>query len=222
MTVRTGGRPCGTVATAVAATAIMALLAGCSSEPVSAPTTATAVMATPPAGAGPAAAPPVVVDRSAPTTPPHSSVPLRSTGAPSLAPTTTTVAPRPKPVVTRSLPRNQISIDGQQVARSTAAAAAATRYMQAFARPDLSKQAWWARIAPLLTPEGQQAVYGVDPARIPVTTVTGKAVVLPNAEKDARMVTVPTDIGDYTLFLRWDATGSQWLVRTAQPPDGTK
>ncbi len=125
-------------------------------------------------------------------------------------------------MVTRSLPSNQISIDGQQVARTTAAAAAATRFMQAFARPDLSKAAWWARIGPLLTPEGQQAVYGTDPARIPVTTVTGKAVVLPNAEKDARIVTVPTDIGDYTLFLRWAPASSQWLVRTAQPPDGVK
>lgn len=94
--------------------------------------------------------------------------------------------------------------------------------MQAFARPDLSKAAWWARIGPLLTPEGQQAVYGVDPARIPVKTVTGPAKVLPNAEKDARIVTVPTDIGDYTLFLAWDKATSRWLVRTAQPPEGTK
>ncbi len=128
----------------------------------------------------------------------------------------------PRPSVTRSLPRNQISIDGQQVARTTAAAAAATRFMQAFARPDLSEAAWWARVGPLLTASGQQAVYGTDPALVPVTKLTGPAVVLPNAEKDARIVTVPTDIGDYTLFLLWDRPTSRWLVETAQPPDDVK
>ncbi|MDN5780325.1 MAG: hypothetical protein L0H96_25980 [Humibacillus sp.] len=124
--------------------------------------------------------------------------------------------------MTRSLPSNQISIDGQQVARTTAAAAAATRFMQAFARPDLSKEAWWARIGPLLTASAQQNMFGTDPARVPVTKLTGPSVALPNAEKDARIVTVPTDIGDYTLFLLWDRPTSRWLVQTAQPPDGVK
>ncbi|MEO7069592.1 MAG: hypothetical protein ABI131_03785 [Nostocoides sp.] len=94
--------------------------------------------------------------------------------------------------------------------------------MQAFARPDLSEAGWWARVSPLLTASAQQNMYGTDPARIPVTKLTGKATALPNAEKDARIVTVPTDIGDYTLFLLWDRPTSRWLVQTAQPPDGVK
>lgn len=124
--------------------------------------------------------------------------------------------------MTRSLPSNQISIDGQQVARTTAAANAATRFMQAFARPDLPEAAWWARVAPLLTTSGQQAAYGTDPALIPVTKLTGPAVVLPGAEKDARTVSVPTDIGEYTLFLLWDRPTSRWLVQTYQPPPDVK
>lgn len=164
---------------------------------------------------GPAVPGPAVVPTRPNATPP---------GQAPESPSTITPAPTPtgKPSVTRSLPSNQISIDGQQTARSTAAAVAARTFMQAFARPDLSETAWWARVGPLLTPSGRQAVTGTDPALIPVTTVTGPAKVLPNAEKDARIVTVPTDIGDYTLFLAWDRARSRWLVQTAQPPDGVK
>ena len=79
--------------------------------------------------------------------------------------------------MTRAHPSNQISIGGQQVARTTAAANAATRFTQAFARPDLTEAGWWARVGPLLTASGQQAAYGTDPALIPVTKTTGPAVV---------------------------------------------
>ena len=196
-----------TVAVAVAAVGV---LAGCATEPDPGGARTTAMVATaPPAGQNaPTPAPPAPASLTTPT---------RPTAKP-----TPSAALSPTPTVTRSLPRNQISIDGQQVARTTAAAAAATRFMQAFARPDLSKGAWWARVSPLLTASAQQNMFGTDPARVPVTKLTGPSVALPNAEKDARIVTVPTDIGDYTLFLLWDRPTSRWLVQTAQPPDGVK
>ena len=205
-----------TRASAVIATAaMMVATAGCSSDPTPAATTTAAATATRPQAAPPSPAP----TPTGPAKTPRSS----TAGTPTPATTTTlTTLVTPRPSVTRSLPRNQISIDGQQVARTTAAAAAATRFMQAFARPDLSEAAWWARVGPLLTASGREAAYGTDPSLIPVTTLTGEATVLPNAEKDARIVTVPTDIGDYTLFLLWDRATSRWLVETAQPPDGVK
>lgn len=196
----------------VASLAAVVATAGCSADPPPVVTTTAVVVNTPPAAAPPSPAP-------APTGP-NATPQGQAPG--SLSTTTPAPTPTGKPTVTRSLPSNQISIDGQQVARSTAAAAAARTFMQAFARPDLSETAWWARVGPLLTPSGRQAVYGTDPALIPVTTVTGPAKVLPNAEKDARIVTVPTDIGDYTLFLAWDRASSRWLVQTVQPPDGVK
>lgn len=118
--------------------------------------------------------------------------------------------------------RNEAAVDGEQIARSAAASVAARAFMQAFARPDLSESAWWARVAPLLTQTGREATWGTDPARIPVHAVTGGAVVLPGAEKDARTVRVPTDIGDYTLFLVYDAGTGAWLVQTCQPPPDVK
>jgi len=184
-----------TTAVLASAAVIAGLFAGCSSGVNPAGTSAAVVATPPPAGQNaPTQAPP-------PTTAAPTGVPRGSVAGP---PATTRPAPKTTPPVTRSLPSNQISIDGEQVARSAAAAAAATRFMQAFARPDLSEAAWWARIGPLLTASGQQGVYGTDPALIPVTKLTGPALVLPGAEKDARTVTVATDIGEYTLFLLWD------------------
>ena len=179
-------------AAAVTAATVVALAAGCATDPAGTATTAVAVP--PPGGPVPTA-----------------------TWAPSAEPT-----PEPTATPGRSRPVNQVSIDGQQVARSTAAGNAAIRFMQAFARPDLSEAAWWARLGPLLTTSGQEAAWGTDPALIPVREVTGPAVVLPGAEKDARTVDVPTDIGDYTLFLLWDRPTSRWLVATYQPPPDVK
>ena len=139
-----------------------------------------------------------------------------STGT-STASTAPPVTPRP-----RTLPSNQVAIDGEQVARSAAATLAATAFMRAFARPDLTEEAWWARVAPLLTESGRHAALGTDPARIPVTEVTGTAEVLPGAETGARTVRVPTDIGDYLLFLLYEPGSGRWLVQTYQPPPDTK
>ena len=188
----TGRMPARRVTAAIVAAALVALAASCATDATETATTAVAIP--PPGGPAPIA-----------------------TRAPSADPTAGATA-----TPTRSRPVNQVSIDGQQVARSTAAGNAAIRFMQAFARPDLSEAAWWARLGPLLTTSGQEAAWGTDPALIPVREVTGPAVVLPGAEKDARTVDVPTDIGDYTLFLLWDAPTSRWLVQTYQPPPDVK
>ncbi len=138
-------------------------------------------------------------------------VPAAATTAP---PTT-----EPGPTATRSRPVNQISINAEQTDRTTAAAALGATFMRDAARPGLSRTAWQAGIAPLLTASAREAARTVDPATIAAHKVTGPATVLPGAEKDARTVTVPTDAGAYTLFLRWDQPTGRWLVQTYQPPE---
>ncbi|MEO9220728.1 MAG: hypothetical protein ABI251_02935 [Mycobacteriaceae bacterium] len=114
---------------------------------------------------------------------------------------------------------NQININPEQTDRTTAAAATAATFMRAAARPELTRTAWHAGVAPLLTASAREAARTVDPATIAAHKVTGPATVLPGAEKDARTVTVPTDAGAYTLFLRWDQPAGRWLVQTYQPPE---
>lgn len=141
---------------------------------------------------------------------------------PTPAPTMTTPAPTPADpgsTATRSRPVNQISINAAQTNRTAAAAAAATTFMRAAARPELSRSAWNAGVAPLLTASAREAAQTVDPAMTAAHKVTGTATVLPGAETDARTVTVPTDAGTYTLFLRWDQPTARWLVQTYQPPE---
>lgn len=141
---------------------------------------------------------------------------------PAPAQTTATAAPttsEPGPTATRSRPVNQISINAEQTDRTTAAAAAAATFMRVAARPKLTRAAWQADVAPLLTASAREAARTVDPATIAAHKVTGPATVLPGAEKDARTVTVPTDAGAYTLFLLWDQPTGRWLVQTYQPPE---
>ncbi|MDN5798121.1 MAG: hypothetical protein L0H79_20570 [Intrasporangium sp.] len=128
-------------------------------------------------------------------------------------------APTPDAAGTPAAPQNQISIDTEQTGRTAAAAAAAITFMRAYAPPKLTKAAWQARVNPLLTDSAREAAQNINLASITAHTVTSSATVLPGADKDARTVTVPTDAGDYTLFLRWDALGGRWLVQTYQPPE---
>ena len=100
-----------------------------------------------------------------------------------------------------------------------AAVSTATAAMTAFARPDLSAQTWWAQLSPLLSGEAATAYQGVDPANIPAEEVTEPARLEQETSAYLATVTVPTDVGDYTVLLARSGQGQPWLVERLVPPE---
>ncbi|MGL4340140.1 MAG: hypothetical protein ACRCSP_06940 [Rhodoglobus sp.] len=97
---------------------------------------------------------------------------------------------------------------------------AAETAMRAFARPDLSFEQWWEAMEPLLE-QGALRIYSyVDPANIPVTQVTGAAVIIDDTSAYVAKVAVPTNVGNYTLILSRADGNSAWLTSKFTPPDG--
>ena len=93
--------------------------------------------------------------------------------------------------------------------------------MRAFAQPQVSSAAWWAGLAPLLSPVAAQAYQGTDPATVPAHQVTGPARLTgdPGTPYLVR-VAVPTDVGIYLVLLSRAGQSRPWLVERLTPPPG--
>lgn len=109
-----------------------------------------------------------------------------------------------------------------QDSRDTAVAAAAAA-MTAFARPPQGSDpdAWWAALAPLLTPTAQQTYALVDPAEVPPTRLTGPGELVepgPDASAFLATVHVPTDAGTYEVLLARTGHDAPWLAERLTPP----
>lgn len=80
--------------------------------------------------------------------------------------------------------------------------------MQAWARPDLPHEQWWAGLQGYLSPGAREVVVMTDPANIPVTTVTD--VQLPDEGETA-----------YVGWVEADTDDGPWWVLVACQPDGS-
>ncbi len=113
---------------------------------------------------------------------------------------------------------------GKQSARFKTAAATATAFMRAFARPapPLDQSAWWAKVEVFMSPLAAADYQDTDPAAVPFDRVTGRAAVMPtDAPSDLlTAVKVPTDAGDYIVELQTTETGMQ-VTRAVPPSAGT-
>lgn len=105
-----------------------------------------------------------------------------------------------------------------EATRATAVAAAEA-VMGAFARPDLPYEQWWAGVEPLLSSAAAEVYSSVDPANIPVRTVTGPGAVVEESSPYVAWVEVPTDVGTYTVLLSRETTAG-WLGERITPPEG--
>lgn len=94
---------------------------------------------------------------------------------------------------------------------------AATAAVAAFARPSIPEEQWWNELLPLLSQKGAVAYEGTLPSNIPVTTVTGSAVVLDASTDVATLVEVPTDAGPYIVTLVRGSTDEPWLAERIRP-----
>lgn len=83
-----------------------------------------------------------------------------------------------------------------------------------------TEEAWWARVAPLLSPVAQRAYAGTDPANVPGRQVEGASAAATDAGSAylARVV-VPTDAGDYEVLLSRTGAGAPWLVERFRVPE---
>ncbi|MBE1877529.1 hypothetical protein [Myceligenerans pegani] len=100
----------------------------------------------------------------------------------------------------------------------TAAVSAATAAVTAFSDVDQSAEAWWRGLSPLLTPQARVVYEDVDPRNVPVRQVTGPASVVDESSTLLTEVTVPTDVGAYTVMLVRADGGSPWLTEQIRPP----
>ena len=148
-----------------------------------------------------------------------------ATTATSTSPTSTTeqdeLEPIGDPAPTGGIPATPASTFEQRQA-----IAAAEAFMGAFARPlaDVDRDAWWAAVSPLMTPQGRLDYAGVDPTRVPFTRLTGPGLIQPQPqEADSHLQTlvrIPTDAGDYLIALEHRQQG--WLVARATPQGSTR
>ena len=110
-----------------------------------------------------------------------------------------------------------VPVPEANTASQTDAVAAATAAVTAFARPSLPEQQWWTELLPSLSQTGAVAYEGTLPSNIPVTTVTGAAVVLDASTDVATLVEVPTDAGAYLVTRVRGSTDEPWLAERIRP-----
>jgi hypothetical protein len=102
---------------------------------------------------------------------------------------------------------------------STAAAVtAAEKLMTAFAQPTLDATTWINGLYPYLTQGAGVAYAGTDPAKVPVSQVTGTGSVVEGSTEYALLVKVPTNIGDYVVSLTRKSPADPWLADRVTPP----
>lgn len=181
----------------IIASAALIALTGCSTEPT-VPATVDATTSAP----GPSPTPAAGV----------SATPLPPTPTPTPIPTDV-VEEHGGPVETFTEPT-------WDEASRTAALDAAGAAVEAFARPDVPYEQWWAELAPLMSVQAQLDYQYVDPANVPARAVTGGPVLVDETSASVAGVEVPTDVGTYSVTLsRADAAGP-WLVERITPPEG--
>jgi hypothetical protein len=113
-------------------------------------------------------------------------------------------------------PTSSIAWDDQS---KTEAAKVATRAMADYARPQAEATQWANDFARWLTPQATADYSTVDPANIPVSRVTGLATLAVDESNGYGVtVTVPTDIGPYSVQLLRASKDSTWKVNRLTPP----
>jgi hypothetical protein len=91
--------------------------------------------------------------------------------------------------------------------------------MRLFARPQLTRAAWWSDLEPLLSAQAAQDYAGVDPANVPVRQITGPGRLVPLETDRVAIVHVPTDHGLYAVTMSRSPEDPQWRAEHLTPPE---
>lgn len=95
--------------------------------------------------------------------------------------------------------------------------ALATQAVTLFCRPSLDYNTWIAELYPVLSQAAAVAYETVDPARVPCTSVTGTAQIRDTDGAYTARVLVPTDAGDYSVYVHRPLDTAPWSVEQITP-----
>lgn len=95
--------------------------------------------------------------------------------------------------------------------------AVATSAVTAFCRPSLNYDTWIAELYPFLSQQAAVAYEAVDPANVPCTTLTGAATVRDGDGAYTMRILVPTDAGDYSVYVHRTVETGPWAVEQITP-----
>lgn len=135
----------------------------------------------------------------------------------STAPSTQAAPPPQHPMPSSTPVDNESTPDASAV---DATSAIAVDVMLRFCRPELEYEAWINELYPLLSQQAAVAYETVDPANVPCTAVTGDARVRDGDETYTMRILVPTDAGEYSVYVHRTADTAPWAVEQITPPDG--
>jgi hypothetical protein len=96
----------------------------------------------------------------------------------------------------------------------------AREVMGKFCRPSLDATTWISELYPHLTGAAGEAYATVDPANVPCTAVTGEPHLIDGDAAFTMLVGVPTDAGEYRLYVHRPETTDPWLVEQITPQKG--
>jgi hypothetical protein len=89
----------------------------------------------------------------------------------------------------------------------------AAKAMKLFARPDVPEAKWFSELAPLLAAEYAEDARYIDPARVPITTVTDGPSISREAENPMTVTaSFYTDAGPWAMMLHRIGQDDPWLV----------
>lgn len=99
----------------------------------------------------------------------------------------------------------------------TDALALAAAAVTAFCRPALDYDTWIRELYPFLTQQAAVAYETVDPSNVPCTSLTGDARVRDGDGTFTIRVLVPTDSGEYSVYVHRTAETAPWGVEQITP-----
>ena len=102
---------------------------------------------------------------------------------------------------------------------------AGERAWAAFSQRGLSRDAWWARLKPLLSDSAKAVYVYDDPRNLPAMAVNGRiqlAAKAPDQPRFTAEVVVPTSKGVFRLDLERHTLKSPWLLYAIKFPPGVQ
>ncbi|MGY4542572.1 hypothetical protein ACVWY0_002496 [Arthrobacter sp. UYNi723] len=89
----------------------------------------------------------------------------------------------------------------------------AAKAMKLFGRPDVEEKKWFSDLAPLLAPEYAEDAKYIDPARVPITTITDGPSITREAQNPMTVTaSFYTNDGPWDMMLHRTGQDAPWLV----------
>ena len=93
----------------------------------------------------------------------------------------------------------------------------ATRATSLYCRPGLDYDTWINELYPVLSQQAAVAYETVDPANVPCTSLTGAATVRDGDGAFTMRILVPTDAGEYSVYVHRPTESTPWAVEQITP-----